>query len=82
MRDLTRNMGTVNIPVWILSNTWRLSQVNDAKFDMNISNEKLLEAAKCHIHRSDHFWVNKWKPTGSSKNTPTFDLGEDSIDSF
>ena len=48
-------MGTGNIPVRILSNTWRLSQVNDAKFDINVSNEKLLEAAKCHIHRSYHF---------------------------
>ena len=32
---------------YVLSNIWRLAYVRDAKFCPNVSNKKLLNAAKC-----------------------------------
>ena len=46
-KGLTRNLEIGNTPVWVLPNIWRLGQVRDIKFDMNLFNEKLLNAAKC-----------------------------------
>ena len=40
--DLTRNLEIGNTPIWVLSNIWRLVQVRDTKFDINVFNEKLL----------------------------------------
>ena len=60
---LTRNLEIGNIPIWILSNIWRLGQVRDTKFDMNVSNEKLLSAANCQIYSFYCFLVNKGGPT-------------------
>ena len=42
------------------------------KFGKNVSNEKLLNAAKCKIYSYNRFWVIKGKATGS-KNTPHSD---------
>ena len=38
-----------NTPVWALPNIWRLGWVRDTKFGTNVSNEMLLNAAKCQI---------------------------------
>ena len=49
-KELTRNPEIWNTPVWVLSNIWRLGQVGDTKFGMNIFNKKLLDAAKCQVY--------------------------------
>ena len=56
-----------------LSNIWRLWWDRDTKFDTNISNEMLLNAAKCQGSTFYCFCVIKGKPTdgGESKITPT-----------
>ena len=38
--------------------------IEDTKFDINVSNEKLIDAAKCHVYIFYRFWVNKGNPTG------------------
>ena len=45
-KGLTRNPEIGNIPVWILANIWRLGQFMNTKFDTNVSNRMLLNAAK------------------------------------
>ena len=45
-KGLTRNPEIGNTPVWVLPNTCRLGQVMDTKFDTNVSNRMLLNAAK------------------------------------
>ena len=45
-KELTRNLEIRNTPVWVLSNIRWLGQVGISNFDMNVSNEKLLNAAK------------------------------------
>ena len=45
-KGLTRNPDIGNTPVWVLPNTCRLGQVMDTKFDTNVSNRMLLNAAK------------------------------------
>ena len=68
-KGLTRKMEIGNTPVWVLLNIWRLEQVRDTKFDMNISNEMLLNAAKCYGYNvyNVNFWVIKGKATGGGK---------------
>ena len=44
---LTRNWEIRNTPVWVLTNIWRLGQVRDTKLGTDVSNEKLLNTAKC-----------------------------------
>ena len=61
---LTRNLKIGNMPVWVSSNTWRLGWVRDTKFDTNVSNEILLNAAKCQGYSFCCFWVINGKPTG------------------
>ena len=43
MSDSSRNPEIENTSIWVLLNIWRLEQVRDAKFDTNVSNEKLLK---------------------------------------
>ena len=46
-KGLTKYPEIGNTPVGILPNIWRLGQVRDTKFDTNVSNKMLLNAAKC-----------------------------------
>ena len=43
--------------VWVLSNIWRLGQVRDTKFGTDVSNEMLLNYAKCQVCSFYRFWV-------------------------
>ena len=45
-KELTRNPEIGNTPIWVLPNIWRLRRDKDTKFGTNVSNEKLLNAAK------------------------------------
>ena len=45
-KGLTRNVEIGDTPVCVLPNIWRLGQVRDTKFSMDVSNEILLDAAK------------------------------------
>ena len=70
-KGLTRNLEIGNTPIWVLPNIWRLEWVRDAKPDTNVSNEKLLDAAKCQVYSFYRFWVIKGKPKWRGvKNTP------------
>ena len=60
--------------VWVLPNTRRLGLVRDTKFGMNVSNEMLLNDAKCQGYNFYCFWVIKGKPKGGGGGkitTPT-----------
>ena len=46
-KGLSRNPEIGNTPAQILCNIWRLKGVRDTKFDRNLSNGKLFNAAKC-----------------------------------
>ena len=46
-----------------LLNIWRLGQVRDIKFDINVFNKMLLNAAKFQGCNFYHFWVINGKPT-------------------
>ena len=46
-KGLIRNLEIGNNPVRVLPNIWRLGQVMDTKFGTNVSNEVLLNGAKC-----------------------------------
>ena len=63
-KRFTRNLEIRNTPVWVLFNIWRLGQVRDTKFGINISNEMLLNAANCWGYSFYCFLVIKGKPTG------------------
>ena len=54
----------LEIPPWVLPKNWRLGWVRDPKFGTNVSNQMLLNAAKCQGHNLYRFWVIKGKPTG------------------
>ena len=47
--DFTGNPEFENTSVGVLCNTWRLRQVRNTKFGVNVSNEKLINAAKVTI---------------------------------
>ena len=66
-KGLTRNPEIRNTNVWVLPNIWRLGQVRDTKFGTNVSNEMLLNAAKCQGYSFYPCWVIKGKPTGRVK---------------
>ena len=70
-KGLTRNPEIRNTPVWVLLNIWRLGQIKDTKFDTNISNKTLLNAAKCQGYSFSRFWVIKGKPRGGQITTIT-----------
>ena len=61
---LTENPEIGSIPIWVLPSTWRLRRVSDTKFGTNVSDEVLLNAAKCQGYSFYRFWVIKGKPTG------------------
>ena len=46
LKGLTRNLEIRNTPIWVSPNIWRLGQVMDTKFGMNVSNRMLVNAAK------------------------------------
>ena len=71
-KRLTRNPKIGNTPVWVSPNIWWPRQVRCTKFGRNVSNEKLLNAAKCQVcsFYLYRFWVSKGKPIGGGKNTP------------
>ena len=64
-KKLTRNLEIGDTPVLVLPNIWRLGQVRDTKFDTNVSNEMLLNAAKLQGYSFYRFWVIEGKPTGA-----------------
>ena len=63
-KRLTRNPEIGNSSVWALPNIWRLGRVMDIKYDTNVSNRMLLNAAKLQAYSFYHFWVVKGEPTG------------------
>ena len=69
-KGLTRNPEIGNTHVWVFSNIWRLGRVMDTKFDTNVSNRRLLNAAKFQGYNFYHFWVIKGKPTGGKITSP------------
>ena len=48
-KGLTRNMETVNTPVRVFSNIWKLKWDRDIKFDTNVSNKMFLNAANAKV---------------------------------
>ena len=56
-------------PVWVLYNIWREEWIRDAKFTINVSNENLLNSAKCLVYSFYHIWVIKGRPAGGQKHT-------------
>ena len=52
-KELTRSLEIGNTPVWVLPNIWRLGRVRYTKFGRNVSNEMLLNAAKCQGYSSN-----------------------------
>ena len=72
-KGLTRNPKIGNTLVWVLPNIWRLGryQIWDAKFGRDVSNEIILNAAKCRDYSFYRFWVIKGKPTGEVKLRPS-----------
>ena len=63
-KGLTKNQEIGNTPVWVLPNIWRLGWVRDTKFGADVSNELLLNAAKCQGYSFYRFGLIKEKPTG------------------
>ena len=59
---LTRNPEIGNTPVWVLPNIWTLRRVRNTKFDTNVSNKMLLNAAEGQGCSFSLFWV-KLRPT-------------------
>ena len=57
IKDLRKNPGIRNTPVWVLSNIWRLRWVEDTTLGTNVCSKKLFDAAKCHIYSFNRFWV-------------------------
>ena len=49
-------------PVYVLPNIWKLGWVRDTTFGTNVSNKRLLNAAKYQGYSFDHYWVIKGKP--------------------
>ena len=62
-KGLIRNSKTQNIPVWVLPNIWWLGRVRDTKLGNSVSNEMLLNAAKCQGYSVLPFLSFKGKPT-------------------
>ena len=49
-KGLTISLEISNTPIWVLLNTWRLGWVKDTKFGTDVSNEMLVNAAKCQSY--------------------------------
>ena len=56
-KGLTKNPEIGNTPVWVFSNIWRLGQVMNTKFGMNVSNRMSLYVAKYQGYSFYRFWV-------------------------
>ena len=56
---LTRKPEIRNTLVWVLPNISRLGLVSDTKFGSNVSDEMLLNAAKCQGYNYYRFWGNQ-----------------------
>ena len=69
-KGLTRKQEITNTPVQVLHNIWRLGWVRDTKFDTNVSNTVLLNAAKCQGYSFYLLWLIKGKPNKGDKVTP------------
>ena len=54
-KGLTRNPETGNTSVCSLPNIWKLKRVTNTTFGTNVSNKKLLNAAKCQGYSFYHF---------------------------
>ena len=65
-KGLTRNLEIGITPICVLPNIWSLKQVRDTKFDTNVSNKILLNAAKCQGYSFYRFWVIMGKKTGQN----------------
>ena len=69
-KGLTRYPEIGNTSIWVLPIFWRLGQVRNTKFRVNVSSE-ITNAAKYHVYCFYRFWVIKGKSTGEGvKNTP------------
>ena len=62
--------------VWVFPNIWRLEQVRDSKFGVDVSNKLLRKTAIFQGYRFYRFWVTKAKPTegGAVKLPPSLRL--------
>ena len=58
------NLEIGQMSVWVLPNIWRLKQVRNTKFDTNVSDEMLLNAAKWQGYSLYRFWVIQGTSTG------------------
>ena len=70
-KGMNRNPEIGNTFVWVLPNIWRLGRVRNTKFGVNVSNDKLLNAANYQGYSFYYFWVIKEKPKGAVKINPT-----------
>ena len=70
-KGLTRNLEIGNTAACVLPNISRLGQIWDTKFGTNISNNMLLNSAKCLSYSFYCFWVIKGKLTGGITLPPT-----------
>ena len=61
-KGLTSNLEIGNTLVRVFPNIWRQGLVMDTKFDTNISNKMLLNAAKCQGYKFYSFQVTIEKP--------------------
>ena len=73
-KGFTGNPEIGNTPVWAFPNIWKLGWVRDTKFDKNVSNKILLNAAKCQSHIFYNFWFIKGKPIGVNYPPPRVGL--------
>ena len=64
IRDWPEIRKSENTLVWVLPNIWRLGRVMDTKFDANVCNRMLLNAAQFKGNSFCRFWVINGKPTG------------------
>ena len=78
--DLTRTPEIRNTSVWVLSNVWRLWQVRDTKFGANVSNEKLINAAKCQVYGFCRFWLIEEKPIEEGRKIPPLQIRVKKLD--
>ena len=71
-KGLTRNPEIGNTPVWVFPKIWRLVSVRNTKFNNNISNKMLVNAANAKVIAFTVSELLTEKPTGV-KITPNLD---------
>ena len=71
IRDWPEIRKSENTLVWVLPNIWRLGRVMDTKFDANVCNRMLLNAAQFKGNSFCRFWVINGKPTGGQNYPPS-----------